>query len=333
MRCGHRVVVGGDKSAMTLLASEFPELQVLRIPDIPICYSRFFPAWVVIFLQVPKFIFGIIREHYLLKNIIRTVQADIIISDNRYGLWNKDVISILISHQLSPRLPARMKLLEPFLARLIGLLCKPFDYIWIPDIQGSGNLSGALSKTSSSSLRVRHIGLLSRFRDISMPVNQPTGDELLIILSGPEPQRTVLQEILVSQAGRYPGKILIVAGEINKTYSKMVSESCRIVSSMKTEELLQVMYHAKYIICRSGYSGIMDLIFLGKKALLVPTPGQTEQEYLACYLQTAGYFPYMKQREFDIIKALDSINTFSYRSFNTKDGLFHAAISEVTVSG
>ena len=118
MRCGHRVVVGGDKSAMTLLASEFPELQVLRIPDIPICYSRFFPAWVVIFLQVPKFIFGIIREHYLLKNIIRTVQADIIISDNRYGLWNKDVISILISHQLSPRLPARMKLLEPFLARL-----------------------------------------------------------------------------------------------------------------------------------------------------------------------------------------------------------------------
>jgi predicted glycosyltransferase len=165
-----------------------------------------------------------------------------------------------------------------------------------------------------------------------VPGDRPEGPELLIILSGPEPQRSIFQSILTSQVNGFPGRSLIVAGEPQKAYTYMIAGSCRVVSSLKTMEMLSVIHSARYIICRSGYSGIMDMVSLGKKALLIPTPGQTEQEYLSRHLESAGLFPFMKQYEFDIIKALNILDSFPFKSIDTADELLDVALSDLSAS-
>ena len=329
LRHGFRVIIGGDRSALFMLTSEFPGLPSVRIPDISIRYSRILPAWLVVIFQLPVIIAGIIREHFLLVRIIRTTGADIILSDNRYGLWNRKVTSVLITHQLSPKLPAFLKILESFLSRLIRFMCKPFDYCWIPDIPDLVNLSGSLSSASGLSVKIRYTGILSRFMDIPVPIGQPDRPVLLIILSGPEPQRSLLQDIMITQVNRFPGRSLIVAGEPQKEYSSMITRQCRMVSSLKTIDMLSSVHSARYIICRSGYSGIMDLVSLGKKALLIPTPGQTEQEYLAGYLESAGFYPFMKQQEFDITSAVNILDSYPFKSINADNRFMDRILQEL----
>lgn len=312
-----------------MLTSEFPGLPFVRIPDISVRYSRILPAWLVIIFQLPVIITCIIREHFLLARLIRSTGADIILSDNRYGLWNRKITSILITHQLAPKLPVFLKILESFLSLMIHFMCKKFDYCWIPDIPGPLNLSGSLSSASGLTMEIRYTGVLSRFMDIPLPGDQSDGPELLIILSGPEPQRSILQDIMFSQVSLFPGRSLIVAGEPQKEYSYLITRQCRIVSSLKTNEMLSFVHSARYIICRSGYTGIMDLVSLGKKALLIPTPGQTEQEYLASYLESTGFFPFMKQQEFDINSAVNILDSYSFKNVHADNRYMDRILQEL----
>ena len=90
----------------------------------------------------------------------------------------------------------------------------------------------------------------------------------------------------------------------------------RFFNHLPAKMLNEEMQKASCIIARSGYSTVMDIAALGKKSILIPTPGQTEQEYLAGYLAEKNFAPFILQNDFSISKALSLVNNFQYKANN-----------------
>lgn len=175
-----------------------------------------------------------------------------------------------------------------------------FDECWIPDIRETGNLTGDLSHRFSLPANAYFIGWLSRFRDISASDDAP-GYDMVIALSGPQPQLGHFTNIILAQAKTMQCKILIISG-MQDIKDTTLPENIKIVNHLVASEFVSVLKKTGIVICRSGYSSIMDLIEIQKTAMLVPTPGQPEQEYLAKRLSKMGLFSYTEQSEFDLKK-------------------------------
>jgi predicted glycosyltransferase len=184
-------------------------------------------------------------------------------------------------------------------------ILKQFDECWIPDLSTS-RLSGKLSDPKKLP-HIRFIGLLSRMEKLSIPEKW----DLVVVLSGPEPQRTIFEKMIITQVKQLNINTIIIQGLTEKRVQKSISEHIKIISYATSKELNEVMCAAKVILCRSGYSSLMDLAVIQKKAILVPTPGQTEQEYLADFLFEKGIFYSQRQKSFDLKKALEELEAFS----------------------
>jgi len=261
----------------------------------------------IIAMQIPKIILAIWREHAALKKIIHEHQPDLVISDNRFGLWSKKTKCVFITHQLMVKSPTALKFLEPLIQHIILSYAKKYDECWIPDVADEKNLSGDLSHKYPLPANAKFIGLLSRF---SSEQNIPALKkyDFLVLLSGTEPQRTVLEKILTEQILKTNFRALIVRGvtEEQKQFSRQ--NNLTIVSYLNTEELIAAIHQSEIIICRPGYSTLMDLAATGKKAILIPTPGQTEQEYLAEELSGKNIFYSSPQKNFSLDEAIKAVN-------------------------
>ena len=310
---GHEVILAGDGGTLELLRSEFPKLENIRFPSlVRIRYSSHIPAWLKITLLSPLLLYEVFTEHFRLGTIIRQLQPDIVISDNRYGLWNRKVRSILVSHQLSIRLPQFARFLEYPVYHVLRMFIGKFDQCWIPDFPEENNLSGNLSHHYPLPGNAVFIGVISRFsgsyqaseaRDVTPP-------ELLILLSGPEPQRSILQKIVLKQVLSLKTRCVILQGLPGKSRRTDLSPTVTMYNHLPSAELKHLLLSAGCVICRAGYTGIMDLAIMQKKALIIPTPGQTEQEYLAEYLSDRAIFLTCKQDDLDIESALEDLNAF-----------------------
>jgi predicted glycosyltransferase len=323
LEAGHEVVIAGDGAVLAFLKAEFPKLKSIHLPtSIRITYFKHLPAWLKIFIISPLLLYGFIIERYRLKKIVRKIHPDVVISDNRYGLWSEDVKSILITHQCSIKFPGFMKFLEYPAALFIRLLIEGFDICWIPDYEGPQNLSGDLSHRFPPPSNASYIGPISRFSMPAMPtenayqtgrtdqVKKTPDADLLILLSGPEPQRTRLEKTVLKQVHSLPVNTIILQGLPGKNETVEIGPSHTMISHLPSRELKGLIQNARFIICRSGYSSIMDLAELKKKALIIPTPGQTEQEYLADYLAKKGMFLSCSQHDFDLTTALPELEKF-----------------------
>ncbi len=320
---GYEVILAGDGMPLKFLETEFPGLKSIHLPSsIRITYFKHLPAWLKIFILSPFLLYGFIIERYRLKKIVRKIHPDVIISDNRYGLWSENVKSILITHQCSIKFPGFMKFLEYPAALFIRLLIEVFDHCWIPDYPGPQNLSGDLSHRFPPPSNASYIGPLSRFSMPAMPPEEayhtsktdqaeklPDAD-LLILLSGPEPQRTRLEKTVLKQVRTLPVKTIILQGLPGIYETIEIGPFQTMITHLPSREMKGLIQKARFIICRSGYSSIMDLAELKKKALIIPTPGQTEQEYLADYLAEKGMFLSCRQHEFDLSAALRELEEF-----------------------
>jgi predicted glycosyltransferase len=170
-----------------------------------------------------------------------------------------------------------------------------FDCCWVPDNEHSPSLSGDLGRSSKQSLNTKYIGPLSRFDSIVAEASSVKTYKYLGLVSGPESQRTVFEDILRSLFLKTGESSLILAGlPGEKTEEKI--DHLTIVNHLDDADFAHAVRHAETIVCRSGYSTIMDLAFLERSALLVPTPGQTEQEYLAKHLSSVDMFVYCEQK-------------------------------------
>lgn len=312
---GHKVTIAGYGRSLILLQKEFPNLDSVNLNGFSPSYSKTGKMILHLFLLLPSFVGTIFREHHDLKSLVKLYDFDVIISDNRYGLWNKQVKSILITHQVMVKTPAWLKFAEYPIYLISRLMISRFDECWIPDYEESPGLSGDLSHNYPLPKNAKFIGSLSRFYQAKTYSKKNAGDgQIIAIISGPEPQRSIFEELLTGQLLELnqPGTILSGKPESeNKSTSK---DKLTILSHLPTDEINSLLKPASLVICRSGYSSIMDLHALGLKALFVPTPGQTEQIYLAELHQQSGTAMWRKQETLNLKADLEE--ALKYPGFN-----------------
>jgi len=281
MNEGHEPIIAADGYPLQFLKQEFPTLRTIEFRGYKIKYSSGKSQILAMFRNMPTIIWGIWQEHKYLKTLLKQEHFDQLISDNRFGLWNKKVHSIYITHQLMIKMPDSLSFLEPIAWFIHRYIIQRYDECWIPDFEGKDNLSGDLAHKYPLPRRAKYIGMLSRFQYIHEIIPSEEYD-IVAVISGVEPQRTVFENQLLNRFVDSEQKILIVCGKpaIEKTTKKI--NNITFISHLNDNELAGILLGAKKIISRSGYSTIMDLKSLNclHKAEFIPTPGQTEQEYL-----------------------------------------------------
>lgn len=250
------------------------------------------------------------KANQLLQQLIEKKEIDIVISDNRYELYSEKIFTVFVSHQLNIQTPGVTSLFKPFIQRTINNYIRRFDELWIPDCEETPNLSGKLSHTRGKPLdNFYFIGPLSRF-SITRTENKIESPDLLIMLSGPEPQRTILEEKLTGQALSSNLDTIVLQGKPEQTETKEI-ENVKVIPHLDDRKIAGLIKNADIIISRPGYSTIMDLAVLGKKAIFIPTPGQTEQEFLADKYKREGLFYSENQKQFDLKRAIKHCNSYS----------------------
>jgi hypothetical protein len=321
LESGCSVWIAAEGKTERLLAQEFPDLSFLPLRGYRIRYagSKAGLAFAIMG-QIPGILQTIRYEKQWLREMIDLFAFDAVISDNRFGLHHPSVPSIYITHQLSIQAPGGA-ILESCLRRIHYYYINQFQACWIPDAQTTPNLSGKLAHPAKlPSVPVHYLGPLSRFVQNPSPSHSafpndtfPPDNELLVLLSGPEPQRTLFEERLLHELATFDGKAVLVRGLPGEALQLPEFNQVRIFNHLPAAELNEVICRSRWVIGRTGYTTVMDLVRLQKKSILVPTPGQTEQEYLATYLRAEGLSCTLPQASFSLKNALDGARAFHYR--------------------
>ncbi|WP_208103195.1 glycosyltransferase [Flavobacterium ichthyis] len=290
---GFNPIIASDGEALRMLQKEFPNVPTEVLPSYKIQYAKkgVFFKWKMI-VNMPKMILATIREKKTTTKLIKKHELSGIISDNRLGVFSKKIPSVFITHQLNVLTGNT----TAFTSLVHQKIIKKFTECWIPDVETKPNLSGKLGHLDKPVFNVKYIGPLSRLHKKNLQIKY----QLMVILSGPEPQRTLLEEKLLIEIQRYPGKILFVKGKIESKQIFEIKDNVTFYNYMNTEQLENAFNQSEMVLCRSGYTTIMDLAQLGKKAFFIPTPGQYEQVYLAKKLKRELLVPYAKQNNFKI---------------------------------
>lgn len=278
---GHEVVVVADGYPLAFLKLQFPTLRFIEYKSYNIRYSKGNSLVFAMLQSFPAIVAGIIREHKWLDQLVQTEHFDQVVSDNRFGMWSKRVHSIYITHQLMIKMPRAFKWLEPLVWLVHRFIINRYNACYIPDVEGVENLSGDLAHKYPLPLNARFIGHLSRFSELT--ANKPDKRfDILAIVSGPEPQRTLFENQLIERYKSSSERVLIVCGTPNNQSERnRIDNICR-VSHLTDYEFVTIIAGVEKIISRSGYSSIMDFKILNclHKVEFTPTPGQTEQNYL-----------------------------------------------------
>jgi uncharacterized protein (TIGR00661 family) len=286
-------IIASDGNALELLKKEFPYIQTLKLPSYRIEYAKKGKnfKWKLL-KNFPDMIKAIWKEEKKVRKWIKKYEIDGIISDNRLGVFSKKIPSVYLTHQLNVMTGNTTW----FTSILHQHIIKKHNECWIPDVEGSPNLTGKLGHSTNPDFKVKYIGPLSRMQKKDVPKRY----DLMIILSGPEPQRKLLEEKLKTEILGYKGNVVFIKGIIEKAQKKEQIENVTYYNFMNSRQLEQTFNESEIVLCRSGYTTIMDLAKLDKKAYFIPTPGQYEQEYLAKKCKEEGLVPYSTQDHFRI---------------------------------
>ncbi|MBN1387183.1 MAG: hypothetical protein JW965_01975 [Bacteroidales bacterium] len=295
---GHKIYIAASRRLHeTFDKSVYDEL--IPLWSASVYYSGHLPLYIAMMFQIPVLLASFLADRLRLPRIIRNYDIHLLISDNCFGMWSRKIYSIYITHQLRVAVPRGLGFARPLVTAIHRSVAARYDECWIPDLPGDANLSGMLSHECKIPANTHYIGPLSRMsflrkQESSAHANTDgTGLEscasieyespfTLALLSGPEPQRTILENLIIARKDILPGKLIIVAGTPGD--NKQTDDEIMRYPWLDGPDLKHLMEKADLIICRSGYSTIMDLYDLGRGALLVPTPGQPEQEHLAHHL-------------------------------------------------
>jgi spore coat polysaccharide biosynthesis predicted glycosyltransferase SpsG len=304
----NKIFIASGEDHLALFRAELPGLTYINFTGFSPRYSRYFPQFLSLLFKTPLLLFHIILEHTRLKKIIREYDIDIVISDNRFGCWNRKITSVYITHMPLIPFPKPLRFLEFSGVLLHRVIIRKYSYCFIPDLPGEINVSGRLSHGVGLSDNVRFIGILSRFScNVGAAEKTPAGfRHNTVILSGPEPQREILKQKLVKLLLDKEPRLVILEGKPDKDLKPFRSGNIICYSHLPAPEMKEMVTGSDSIISRSGYTTVMELISMNCAALLIPTPGQTEQEYLAGYLAEKGWFHTVSQSKLSESTALPS---------------------------
>ncbi|MBP6074489.1 MAG: glycosyltransferase [Flavobacterium sp.] len=296
-------IIASDGVALALLKKEFPHLIAIELPPYDISYAEKGKnfKWKLL-SQMPKMFSAILKERKKTAQIINEYAIDGIISDNRLGVYSSQIPSVFITHQLKV-LSGKTSWLT---TQVHAMFISKFEQCWVPDNESLLNLTGALGHLKKPLKNVVYVGPLSRFEKKRKKIKY----DLMVILSGPEPQRTLLEEKIIGELKSYSGAVIFIKGVVEEIQTSHVEDTITFYNFMNSEQLETAFNQSKEVLCRSGYTTVMDLAKLGKKAFFIPTPGQYEQEYLAEKYRLEGIAPSCTQEKFTIekLKDLDQYN-------------------------
>lgn len=313
LHCGHRVLFAGNEQQRAYMQATLPQLPSVHLQGYNISYAKqgnMFMA--AIAGQVPKVMRAIGQENDWLKKIVAEHHIDAVISDNRYGLHHAAIPCAIMTHQLQV-MSGMGGWVDNMLRKLHYHYLQKFNACWVVDVPDAPGLAGTLSHPATLPHNATYIGLLSQ-----LPISNSDSEAyLLVLLSGPEPQRTLLSQQLWAQLQSYKGQLVFAEGNADANIPAHIPAHIQHYPILTKDNLETILQGAAMVICRSGYSTIMDLVKLQKKAILIPTPGQTEQEYLAKQLQQQDIYPYLSQKDFEIDKAMAIAAQFPYQPLGT----------------
>jgi hypothetical protein len=293
---GCSVTIGADAHIIELLQPRFPDVECFVFKSVNVKFSKGKHQLFSLIKIAIKLLLLAKREQSELKRIVDTKSITAIISDNRYGLHAKGIKSVLVTHQLSPIFPKPFGWLQPLGKRYIKRHAQQFTECWIPDSENGFRLSGILSESGVTMPNARFVGLMSRF-SLLEPQKLQKGFDLVGVVSGPPPHRQIFEQELINIAQRLNLRTLIVQGLPQGKNAARTKGKVTLVPHLPDIQFAKELISAKYVICRAGYSTVMDLIALQCPAITVPTPGQTEQEYLANRINSEKLFGYCHQDE------------------------------------
>jgi UDP:flavonoid glycosyltransferase YjiC (YdhE family) len=306
---GFNPIIASDGIALDLLKKEFPHITCLELPSYTIQYSKKGTnlKWKLLknSLRITK---AIVSEKKLVKRWMKDYNLIGIISDNRFGIRNKKIKSVFITHQVNV-LSGKTTWIS---SKLHQFFISKFDQCWVPDLEKTPNFSGVLGhlkEEDPNKLNLKYIGILSRFEKKELPKKY----DLMVILSGPEPQRTILEEKIISELKNYKGNVIFIKGKVEAIQEQELVDGVIFYNFMQSEQLEKIFNESDVVLCRSGYTTVMDLAKLEKKAFFIPTPGQYEQEYLAERLKENGIVSYSKQ---DFFKIENLKEIYEYKGFS-----------------
>jgi len=301
------VVIASDNRPYELLRKEFPSLEHLRFPGYSVKYvENGNLAWSII-KQLPAILSGFRKEHKLVEEIVKRRNIDAVISDSRFGVYSTHVPSVFVIHQLNILLPSYLQWGEEIVAAVNRYRCNKFSECWISDFEGTMNLGGKLSHPHTLPKNIYYIGPVSRLK----AVQAEKKIDILAILSGPEPQRTIFENILLKQLQQTNYRSVIVRGITEQDSRKQFNERITLIDSVQTEELSKLIASSRTIISRGGYVSLMDFALVGANVINIPTPGQTEQEYTAKELERKKICYYETQNEFSLERAMEKSKRYT----------------------
>lgn len=273
------VMIGGNGESLKFLRAEFPNLKYVELPGVDIKYSSGKSQVWAVLRQLPSIIHYSIKEHRAVKSIVLKYGINTVISDNRFGLYGSGVESIYITHQIMVKMPPLLKWLEPIVYRIHRHVIECFNECWIPDYADSeSSLAGDLTHKYPLPRNARFIGPLSRFTSLPQKC-RPVQCDVLIILSGVEPHRTMFEKVVVERFRNSEKKVVLVRGKAG--FSNVDYGNIEVHGVMTATEILPYIVGAGKVISRCGYTTVMDMHLLKKTNVeWSATPGQTEQEYL-----------------------------------------------------
>ncbi len=296
-------IIASDGVALDLLKKEFPDLEFIELPSYKIQYSKKGKNFKLKLIKdSPKVLKAIKAERKFIKRLVKEREFYGLISDNRLGVYSKHVPSVFITHQIN----VLSGNTTWFSSKLHQRYIKKFDECWVPDQKDLPSLSGKLGHSDSFKSPLKYLGPISRFNKKEVPAIY----KVLVLLSGPEPQRSFLEKKLLEAFNNYPHKVLFIKGIVEEEFTKSFVNHMEIVNFMTSKELESAINESELVVSRSGYTTIMDLAKLGKAAFFIPTPGQFEQEYLAEVLDQQGIVPSCSQNEFNV-KQLKRVTDYS----------------------
>jgi predicted glycosyltransferase len=308
------VILASDGAALDVLREHFPDCKYIELPSYNIRYSSNNMTFNMA-IQLPRILRAMRLERLKLANIIESEKINAVISDNRYGFFSKKVVSVFITHQLHLRIPS--PILQAIARKINYKLINRYNFCWLPDVENPLlSLSGELSARTSLVANIRYIGGLSRLSAAKTELVHSFLAErpfVLCLLSGPEPQRTKLENVLRAEIERVKEQavwaeynFLLVSGLQGVSGQwEAVSERFYGAAYLSAADLSPLLLRAAVVVARSGYSTLMDCEAVGvRHLLLIPTTGQTEQEYLATRLAAQHRAAAAVQADLDLAERL-----------------------------
>jgi len=291
---GKRVTVASAGSALMLLKASLKKVDFIELPAYAVRYPTRSMVWNM-GVQSPRLWRVMKKEHRIISDYVRKEGVNLVVSDGRFGCWSKAVKSVWLAHQL------QIQHKQPWLAWMMNkgyhtFVRRHFAEVWVPDIEGEESLAGDLARPIAG-LPHRYLGALSRFagRKQEQVVQKPY--QWLALLSGPEPQRAYLEEELIDCFKAWDVPALLVRGVPGSSKPQGITPNLSVVDWLLGDQLATTIAQTERLICRSGYSTLLDAYHWQKPLLLIPTPGQTEQEYLAKYWASRGWAKWKRQGE------------------------------------